>query len=129
MRNINIAAAKTTKADTTPVKVIAYYMGDGSDLARYDFNQLTHIIYSFLHLNGNQLAFDNDKDKQALARLVALKKDYPQLKVMLSLGGWGGCETCSDVFNSAENRTAFAQSAAGSLFTAFFGFGTTINDY
>jgi hypothetical protein len=26
-------------------------------------------------------------------------------------------------------RTAFAQSAAGSLFTAFFGFGTTINDY
>ncbi len=102
--------AKTTKADTTPVKVIAYYMGDGSDLARYNFNQLTHIIYSFLHLNGNQLSFDSDKDKQALARLVALKKDYPQLKVMLSLGGWGGCETCSDVFNSAENRTAFAQS-------------------
>lgn len=93
-----------------PYKVIAYYMGDGSDLARYNFNQLTHIIYSFLHLNGNQLAFDSDKDKLAMQRLVELKQQYPHLKVILSLGGWGGCETCSDVFNSAENRKAFAQS-------------------
>lgn len=91
-------------------KIIAYYMGDGSDLQRYNFNQLTHIIYSFLHLNGNQLSFDSATDKQALQRLVALKKQYPHLKVMLSLGGWGGCETCSDIFNNADNRKAFAQS-------------------
>ncbi len=99
-----------TSVATKPVKVIAYYMGDGSDLKRYDFNQLTHIIYSFLHLQGNQLAFDNQQDEQAFARLVALKNDYPHLKVMLSLGGWGGCETCSDVFNNTENRVAFAKS-------------------
>jgi chitinase len=85
-------------------------MGDGSDLQRYNVGQLTHIIYSFLHLNGNQLSFDSHKDKQALQRLVALKKQYPQLKVMLSLGGWGGCETCSDIFNTVENRKVFAQS-------------------
>ena len=55
-------------------KIIAYYMGDGSDLQRYNFNQLTHIIYSFLHLQGNQLSFDSATDKQAMQRLVALKK-------------------------------------------------------
>ncbi len=99
----------STEVTATP-KIIAYYMGDGSDLQRYNFNQLTHIIYSFLHLNGNQLSFDSETDKQALQRLVALKKQYPHLKVMLSLGGWGGCETCSDIFNSADNRKAFAQS-------------------
>lgn len=100
------------QVESTPAspKIIAYYMGDGSDLQRYNISQLTHIIYSFLHLNGNQLSFDSDKDKQALQRLVALKKQHPQLKVMLSLGGWGGCETCSDIFNSAENRKVFAQS-------------------
>ncbi|WP_323815224.1 glycoside hydrolase family 18 protein [Cellvibrio sp. NN19] len=103
--------AKTqTESATTAPKIIAYYMGDGSDLQRYNFNQLTHIIYSFLHLQGNQLSFDSATDKQAMQRLVALKKDYPHLKVMLSLGGWGGCETCSDVFNNADNRKAFAQS-------------------
>lgn len=100
------------QADSNPSspKIIAYYMGDGSDLQRYNVSQLTHIIYSFLHINGNQLSFDSTKDKQALQRLVALKKQHPKLKVMLSLGGWGGCETCSDIFNSAENRKAFAQS-------------------
>ncbi len=100
------------QAETMPgsTKIIAYYMGDGSDLQRYNISQLTHIIYSFLHLNGNQLSFDSATDKQALQRLVALKTQYPHLKVMLSLGGWGGCETCSDIFNSAENRKVFAQS-------------------
>ena len=105
-----IQAEPASSAPAHTYKVLAYYMGDGSDLARYNFNQLTHIIYSFLHLQGNELAFDGDKDKQALRSLVALKQQYPHLKVMLSLGGWGGCETCSDVFNSADNRTAFAQS-------------------
>jgi len=32
------------------------------------------------------------------------------MKVMMSLGGWGGCKTCSDVFNSAKGRKEFAQS-------------------
>lgn len=104
------SSATNTTTPAKPTKVIAYYMGDANDLARYNFNQLTHIIYSFLHLQGNQLAFDNAQHEQAFARLVALKQDYPHLKVMLSLGGWGGCETCSDVFNSAENREAFAKS-------------------
>lgn len=97
-------------ANPAPVKVIAYYMGDGSDLERYNFNQLTHIIYSFLHLQGNQLSFDSAKDQEAMRKLVALKKTYPHLKVLLSLGGWGGCETCSDIFNSDINRKAFAAS-------------------
>lgn len=104
-------SSQPTKATTErPVKVIAYYMGDGSDLGRYNFNQLTHIIYSFLHLQGNRLDFDSAKDQQAMRRLVGLKQQYPHLKVLLSLGGWGGCETCSDIFNSAANRQAFAQS-------------------
>ncbi len=108
------SSTQTTQpqAGTNPSspKIIAYYMGDGSDLQRYNTGQLTHIIYSFLHLDGNQLSFSSAKDKQALQRLVALKKQHPQLKVLLALGGWGGCETCSDIFNNADNRKAFAQS-------------------
>lgn len=106
----NTIQSPNTAQPTPSVKVIAYYMGDGSDLGRYNVNQLTHIIYSFLHLKGNQLDFDSAKDQQAMRQLVALKKQYPHLKVLLSLGGWGGCETCSDIFNSAANRQAFAQS-------------------
>src|SRR3954465_10995199 len=68
---------------TQNFKVVAYYYGDGNDLQRYDFNQLTHVIYSFLHLKGSALSFDSDKDKQTLEKMVALKKQYPHLKVII----------------------------------------------
>ena len=93
-----------------PMVVIAYYMGDGIDIAQYKTDQLTHIIYSFLHLKGNKLAVDNSSDSLAITRLVALKKANPKLKIILSLGGWGGCPTCSEVFNSAQGRDEFSQS-------------------
>jgi chitinase len=41
---------------------------------------------------------------------VTLKKQNPYLKVMLALGGWGGCETCSDVFSTEKDIKEFANS-------------------
>jgi len=93
-----------------PMVVIAYYMGDGNNITKYKTEQLTHIIYSFLHLKGNILAVDNANDSLAITRLVALKKTNPKLKIILSLGGWGGCKTCSEVFNTETGRQEFAQS-------------------
>lgn len=42
--------------------------------------------------------------------MVRLKSRNPGMKVMLSLGGWGGCKNCSDVFNTSDGRKDFAQS-------------------
>jgi chitinase len=95
---------------TKPMAIIAYYMGDGTDIANYKTDQLTHIIFSFLHLKGNSLAVDNANDSLAITRLVALKKTNPKLKIIISLGGWGGCKTCSAVFNTESGRKQFAQS-------------------
>jgi len=85
-------------------------MGDGNDIANYKTEKLTHIIFSFLHLKGNNLAVDNANDSLAITKLVALKKTNPKLKIILSLGGWGGCKTCSAVFNTETGRREFAQS-------------------
>lgn len=97
---------------SSTMAVMAYYTGDGSDLGRYNINQLTHIIYSFLHLRGDQLSFDDDQAKIAVKRLVALKQANPQLKVLISMGGWGGCETCSEVFSNNLHRVQFAKSVS-----------------
>lgn len=91
-------------------EVIAYYTGDDKMIENYRVDQLSQIIYSFLHLEGNKLAVDNSSDSMTIRRLVSLKKQYPKLKVLLSLGGWGGCETCSDVFNTSVGRKEFAES-------------------
>ena len=95
---------------TSSPAVIAYYTGQPAVLEEASLGQLTHIIYSFLHLKGNELALDNAGDSTTLAYVASLKKTHPDLKVMVSLGGWGGCETCSPVFSTEEGRKEFALS-------------------
>ncbi|QNL48292.1 glycoside hydrolase family 18 protein [Olivibacter sp. SDN3] len=90
--------------------VIAYYMGDGEQINEYEVDKLTHIIFSFCHLKDNKLYVDNARDTATIEKLVALKQQHPRLKVMLSLGGWGGCAPCSEAFSTPEGRKIFAQS-------------------
>ncbi|MCV9926187.1 glycoside hydrolase family 18 protein [Flavobacterium sp. LS1R49] len=92
------------------IDVIAYYTGDDKLIDQYDVSKLTHIIYSFCHLKDGKLNVDTAKDTIAIKHLVGLKATYPKLKIMLSLGGWAGCETCSAVFSTAEGRSLFAKS-------------------
>lgn len=92
------------------LSVIAYYMGDDKQIDDFDVTKLTHIIFSFCHLKDEKLSVDSTKDSIAIKHLVSLKDKNPKLKIMLSLGGWGGCEPCSDVFVSAEKRAVFAKS-------------------
>jgi len=93
-------------------QVIAYYAGDEKSINEFDLKGVDQIIYSFLHLKGNKLAIDNEKDSLTLINLINQKNSYPKLKVLVSLGGWGGCETCSDVFSSEKSRIEFAISTA-----------------
>ncbi|MEX6686214.1 glycoside hydrolase family 18 protein [Danxiaibacter flavus] len=92
------------------ITIIAYYDGDASRIDQYPVEKLTHIIYSFCHLKGNRLNVDDAKDTATIQHLVGLKKRNPSLKVILSLGGWGGCKPCSEVFNTEAGRKEFAAS-------------------
>jgi chitinase len=103
-------AIKLFQQQKKEFSVIAYYSGNATEIDNYDVSKLTHIIYSFTHLKGNQLAIDNADNEQTIKHLVSLKKANPKLKVILSLGGWGGCETCSHVFSTLKGREEFAAS-------------------
>ncbi|PKB18935.1 glycoside hydrolase family 18 protein [Flavobacterium sp. 5] len=92
------------------LSVIAYYMGDDKQIDEFDVSKLTHIIFSFCHLKDGKLNVENAKDSTAIKHLVSLKDKNPKLKIMLSLGGWSGCEPCSAVFAVAEKRAIFAKS-------------------
>lgn len=90
--------------------IIAYYSRGYEKVDSLPAEKLTHIIFSFCHLTGNKLTVDNAEDSLTIRSLVGLKKRNPKLKVILSLGGWGGCPTCSDVFSTATGRKEFSAS-------------------
>ncbi|OIV39743.1 glycoside hydrolase family 18 protein [Flavobacterium johnsoniae] len=90
--------------------IIAYYTGDSKLIDEYEVNKLNQIIFSFCHLKDGKLSVDSAKDSITIKHLVSLKAKNPQLKIILSLGGWGGCEPCSNAFSTAEGRLKFAKS-------------------
>ncbi|HTM92626.1 MAG TPA: glycosyl hydrolase family 18 protein [Flavisolibacter sp.] len=91
--------------------VIAYYSGNNlSQIDSFAVEKLTHIIFSFCHLKGNRLDVDDAGDSAMIQRMVSLKKRNADLKVLLSLGGWGGCAACSHVFSTKKGRKEFAAS-------------------
>lgn len=102
-----ITHAFSQKKDFT---IIAYYSSGPEKVDSLPADKLTHIIFSFCHLKGNKLTVDNGRDSLTLQKLVALKQKNSKLKVIISLGGWGGCPTCADVFSTANGRKEFSQS-------------------
>jgi chitinase len=90
--------------------IIAYYAGNDRQIGQYPVGKLSHIIYSFCHLRRNRLTVDSRSDTMTIRALVALKKEKPSLKILLSLGGWGGCKTCSVVFSTGTGRAEFVES-------------------
>ncbi|HYF69626.1 MAG TPA: glycoside hydrolase family 18 protein [Ohtaekwangia sp.] len=90
--------------------IIAYYSRGPEMVDSLPAEKLSHIIFSFCHLQGNKLTVDNKLDSLTISKLVNLKNRNPKLKIILSLGGWGGCKTCSDVFSTKEGITEFSES-------------------
>lgn len=101
---------ESQKRSSDTFSVIAYYTGDAHVIDTYDTGKLTHIIFSFCHLKDGKLSVDSKRDSLTIQHLVSLKKKNPRLKIMLSLGGWGGCAPCSEAFSTLEGRKLFANS-------------------
>jgi len=90
-------------------KIIAYATGRAETIKQYPVDKLTHIIYSFLKIQNDTLTFRDSTQENTVQQLVALKATNPQLKIMVSVGGWSGCSFCSDLFASDEHRKNFAK--------------------
>ncbi|SMO46481.1 glycoside hydrolase family 18 protein [Fodinibius sediminis] len=96
---------------TSPFRIIAYADG-GVDSWKMDAGKLTHINYSFAHVNDKGEIHFRDEIKAArrLARLQKLKAKNPALKLLVSVGGWGA-DGFSDAALTAESRDIFSSSA------------------
>ncbi|MBP2000447.1 chitinase [Paenibacillus shirakamiensis] len=108
--SVTTSASTTPNPGTTPSKVIGAYVADWSfpDINTVPATKLTHVYYAFANAANNAVS---GGDTGKLAQLVSLKQKNPNLKVLISVGGWGNSAGFSGIASSDANRTAFANSA------------------
>jgi len=88
--------------------VFGYYAGRSTMVDSFPVEKLTHLCFSFTHLKGSAISLGNARDTASLMACVKLKQRNPDLKVIVSMGGWTGCYSCSDVFSTDSSRKIFA---------------------
>jgi len=107
---------------STPAKkkynVVAYVAGYRDfDFATIQADKITHINYAFANVVDGEVHFDTSIDNTPLKKgdifkLHALKKINPDLKVLVSVGGWTWSGNFSDAALTERSRRKFAVSAA-----------------
>lgn len=109
----NVLSVTTSANDTpgpAPTKVIGGYVADWSfpNISTVPATKLTHVFYAFANAANNAVS---GGDTGKLAQLVSLKQKNPNLKVLISVGGWGNSAGFPAIASTDANRTAFANSA------------------
>lgn len=104
-------------AAQTAGEVVGYYAAwapwRGYGPEQLDPHQFTQINYAFADINqatGKVVLADPQREKETLAGLTALRKKNPNLKIVLSIGGWDYSTYFSDVASTAARRETFAKS-------------------
>ncbi len=111
-----ISAKKGERAAAAGKKLVGYYAAWGAYYGftpdRIDAAKLTHINYAFAGI-GKDLKITMgypDKDPENFRMLNELKKKNPELKTLISIGGWDGSGRFSDAALTDASRSAFAES-------------------
>ncbi|GAB4024028.1 glycoside hydrolase family 18 protein [Spirosoma koreense] len=101
---------------THPYVVIGYVTGNGWTKDQIDPQKLTHINYAFAVPDKNgELEPLKAKDDANLAALTSLRSANKDLKILISIGGWGGCKYFSDAALTDASRRKFANAAVALL--------------
>lgn len=95
--------------------VIIAYVGGFRGLVNTDSintGKVSHINYAFVDIKDNRAWLHNEAtDTINLRRLSALKQRNPNLKILISIGGWTWSKNFSDATLTDTGRTALASSA------------------
>jgi len=77
-----------------------------------DADKLTHINYAFVDVKDSTAFLTNLKTDSTNFRLLnGLKKINPDLKIVISIGGWAWSENFSDAVLTPSSRKLFAKSS------------------
>jgi chitinase len=106
---------KLTENGDLKYNIIGYIAGwKGVDTAKIEATKLTHINYAFANvIDGKVMEGEGREqaDKENLTKLNSLKRINPELKILISIGGWTWSKGFSDAVLTEESRKVFINSA------------------
>ncbi|XP_055952726.1 acidic mammalian chitinase-like [Argiope bruennichi] len=94
---------------------VCYYTVDNPAPILLNTTLCTHIIAGFSVVTNGVLDLGNDYKKKLYFQTTDLKKNNPELKVLLTVGGGGSNGGFSEALNSTSNRTKFIISTLATL--------------
>jgi len=100
------------KTDVDSSRIVGYVAGWSSmKIQDVDATKLTHINYAFADIDKGKIVLRLKTDSLNLVQLVNKKAQNPDLKVIISIGGWAWSNWFSDAALTPESRAGFAASA------------------
>jgi chitinase len=101
------------RADNGSPVIIGYVFVKNAlvDPAQIAADRLNHIHYAFDNIRDGQVVEGFDHDAENLAVLTGLRREHPQLHVLISVGGWTWSGGFSDAALTPESRARFVASA------------------
>ena len=114
---LSFSPAKATLETHAPIimgYVSTWSLQSNPILQSPGINHATHLMYSFLQISKSGLCVERSGTRY-LEEFKSLKSERPNLKTILSIGGWGGSKYFSDVAATAASRSVFVESCLGYL--------------
>jgi chitinase len=112
---ISISALTNSSAQNKSKFIVNGYVGGYRGLVNVediDAKKLTHINYAFVNVKDSAAFLTNLKtDSTNFRKLNELKKINPDLKILISIGGWSWSENFSDAVLTPSSRKLFAKSS------------------
>ncbi len=107
------ASPQEPPAPPPPPAIIGYVFPQERLLvpAEIDAAKLTHVNYAFANVRQGLVVEGFEHDAENLRVLTGLRSEHPQLRILVSVGGWTWSKGFSDVALTPEGRRRFCESA------------------
>ena len=116
-----LLSAHSSSAQKNKHVIIGYvggFRGNIIEPSSIDANGLSHINYAFVDVKDNRAWLQNEKtDTVNFRKLNELKSINPDLKILISIGGWSWSKHFSDAVLTDTSTQNFAQSAVNIVST------------
>lgn len=98
-------------------KIVAYIISDNVNdkFDEISAEKLTHINYAFANIKDGKIIEGNPEDVERLKKINNLKDENPDLKILISVGGWTWSGGFSEAVATRTDRERFANSGISFL--------------